>query len=73
MPRFGLYIDMDLKKITFEVAAAHGITPDILEAGNFSVPEWQILYPLVEKIEQTGSEEDWRRYLEEKAKIIAAK
>jgi hypothetical protein len=64
---------MDLKKIAAEVAATHGIDPDRMENGSFSIPEWQILYPLVEKVQQTQSEEDWRRYLEQKAKFLTGK
>lgn len=64
---------MDLKKLTGEVAKAHKIKPENLEGGSFSVPEWQMLWPLVEKFQETDAEEDWRLYLEQKAKFIAAK
>lgn len=64
---------MDIRKIAEEVAAAYKIDTPALEGGIFSVPQWQILYPLAKQFEKTGSEEDARRYIDQKAKFLTKK
>ncbi len=56
-----------------EVATEYGIPVESLEGGNFSIPEWQLLWPLAEKWQETESEEDALEYLKQKAKLIAAR
>lgn len=62
-----------MRKIIQEVAAVYGIGIEVLEGGNFTIPQWQILYPLVEQFEKSGSEEDARHYIEQKAKFLTVK
>lgn len=61
---------MDFNELCKDVEAEYGLAPGQLEAGSFSVPQWQVLYPLAEKLQETENAEDWRRYLEQKAKFI---